>query len=96
MSESKRNIAVGLTVLLALLLLCAMVLLFALTPDVLQTGYTIEVHTPSTAGAKAVVQTALMTASESPDQVLGGSGLRSPVPPIAPRIEVSASMFLIR
>ncbi len=48
MKENIRNMIVGLTVLVALAMLCGMVIVFTGLPEVLQAGYTIQVKTPST------------------------------------------------
>lgn len=47
MKESTRNIAIGLTVIAALVLLGGMILIFAGLPGPLQTGYKIKLHFPA-------------------------------------------------
>ncbi len=51
MTENTRNIAVGLTVLVALVALGGLILMFTGLPGMLQGGYRIEIRTPSTSGA---------------------------------------------
>ena len=51
MKESTRNIAIGLTVIAALVLLGGMILIFAGLPGPLQTGYKIKLHFPGAANA---------------------------------------------
>ncbi|MCE5279243.1 MAG: MlaD family protein [Planctomycetaceae bacterium] len=51
MKESARNVAVGITVIVALLILAAMILIFAGLPVVLRSGYTISMLFPTTADA---------------------------------------------
>ena len=53
MDDRRRDIAVGLTVLVALLMFSAMVVIFTGVPSALQTGYSLEIAFPSTNGAKS-------------------------------------------
>jgi len=48
MKESARNVAVGLTVIIALILLCGMIILFTGLPEQFQPGYTIKIHADAT------------------------------------------------
>jgi phospholipid/cholesterol/gamma-HCH transport system substrate-binding protein len=53
MTERARNLAVGVTVLVALAMLGGLVLLFTGLPEWFQSGYRIDVQLPSTAGTNA-------------------------------------------
>ena len=53
MKEHTRNVAVGLTVLVSLVMLGGMVLMFAGLPELLQTGRVLRMTFPNTAGAKS-------------------------------------------
>ena len=44
MNENKRNIAIGLTVLVGLAMLCGLIVLFAGLPQIFTTGYTVRMH----------------------------------------------------
>jgi len=44
MNENRRNIAIGLTVIAGLAMLCGMIVLFAGLPQMFSTGYTVEIH----------------------------------------------------
>ena len=50
MKERNRNLAVGATVLVALLMLAAMILLFTVLPQIFQPGYDVTVHVPDSGG----------------------------------------------
>ena len=52
MKEQTRNVAVGLTVLVALAMFCGMILLFAGLPEILQTGRVLKLKFRDTAGAR--------------------------------------------
>ncbi|MCE5327111.1 MAG: MlaD family protein [Planctomycetaceae bacterium] len=51
MKESARNVAVGITVIVAMLILAGMILIFAGLPVMVRSGYTINMIFPSTADA---------------------------------------------
>ena len=53
MKEQTRNVVVGLTVLVALVMFGGMVLMFAGLPELLQTGRVVQMKFPDTAGAKS-------------------------------------------
>ncbi len=53
MKEHTRNVAVGLTVLVALVMFGGMVMMFAGLPELLQTGRVLRMKFPDTAGAKS-------------------------------------------
>jgi phospholipid/cholesterol/gamma-HCH transport system substrate-binding protein len=44
MNENKRNIAIGLTVITGLAMLCGLIVLFAGLPQIFTTGYTVRMH----------------------------------------------------
>ncbi|MCK4600947.1 MAG: MCE family protein, partial [Phycisphaerae bacterium] len=52
MSERRQNIAVGITVIVALLMICGMILIFAGLPQIFQGGYKLKILLPSTGGAR--------------------------------------------
>lgn len=52
MNQSTKNVAVGLTVLVALVMFGGMILLFAGLPELLQTGRVLKVHTSHSAGVR--------------------------------------------
>jgi phospholipid/cholesterol/gamma-HCH transport system substrate-binding protein len=53
MSERRRDIAVGLTVLVALAMLAGMIVIFTGVPSVLQSGYVLKIRFPETHDAKS-------------------------------------------